>query len=231
MNHRKGKLLAQHVTRLEALPGWSWDPFADQFEEGYQALKRFVEREGHARVGARHVEDDLRLGAWVSKRRKQYLDGRLEPEQVARLESLPGWSWNLLAEQFERAFQTLESFVAREGHARVPRSHVEGSHRLGLWINDKRYDYRKGKLPSQYIARLEGLPGWSWDPHADQFEEAFQALKRFAEREGHARVASAHVEDGLRLGIWVGKRRAEYRKGKLSPERVAALEAIDGWGW
>jgi len=80
---------------LEALPRWSWDPFADRFEENFRVLEQFVEREGHARVPDSHVEDGVRLGNWVGTRRSDYRNGKREPEHVARLEALPGWSWRV----------------------------------------------------------------------------------------------------------------------------------------
>ena len=55
------------------------------------------------------------------------------------------------------------------------------------------------------------------------------------EREGHARIPRKHVEefdgDIINLGIWVQSRRGEFRRGSLSAERVAELEAIPGWQW
>ena len=50
--------------RLEALPGWVWNKFA-QFQEGLRFLRAFSEREGHARVPALHVEEGFHLGRWV----------------------------------------------------------------------------------------------------------------------------------------------------------------------
>jgi hypothetical protein len=33
------------------------------------------------------------------------------------------------------------------------------------------------------------------------------------------------------LGRWVSSRRGDFKYGKLSAERIAALEAIPGWVW
>ena len=36
--------------------------------------------------------------------------------------------------------------------------------------------------------------------------------------------------DGERsLGMWISNRRQDYKKGKLSRERVDAIEALPGW--
>ncbi len=68
-----------------------------------------------------------------------------------------------------------------------------------------------------------------------RFDEALEALHQFIHREGHPQVPNKHVElvDGkeIRLEIWVSKRRSDYKHGKLSTDRVAALEAVPGWTW
>ena len=48
--HAKGTLDADRERRLEDLPGWTWDPVADQWEEGFSRLLDYVERHGDARV-------------------------------------------------------------------------------------------------------------------------------------------------------------------------------------
>ena len=65
--------------------------------------------------------------------------------------------------------------------------------------------------------------------------DGYAALRAFVEREGHARVPQEHVEISdrgeVRLGWWITARRTEFRKGKLSQDRVDLLEAIPGWQW
>ena len=48
------------------------------------ALRQFVEREGHARPQKRHVEDDHDLGMWVSQQRMRYWRERELNALVAR---------------------------------------------------------------------------------------------------------------------------------------------------
>lgn len=38
------------------------------------------------------------------------------------------------------------------------------------------------------IELLEALPGHSWDPLVDAFDTGLDALRMFAEREGHLRI-------------------------------------------
>ena len=91
------------------------------------------------------------------------------------------------ADDWEEGFRHLTTFVAREGHARVPMMHREGDFRLGHgWV--QRQANKKGRLSPEQAARLGALPGWSWDPLADDWEEGFRHLAAFVEREGNARV-------------------------------------------
>ena len=80
--------------RLEALPGWLWNPHSAAWEVGFSTLERFVAREGHARVFLSHVEDGYPLGTWGNSQRKRYRKGRLAPDRVARLEALRDWTWD-----------------------------------------------------------------------------------------------------------------------------------------
>lgn len=211
---------------LESVPGWSWSPKADQWEQGYAVLVTFAEREGHARVPKECTADGFRLGGWVASQRTSRQT--LTHEQVARLEALPRWSWNALEDSWEDHFATVQAFAQREGHTRVPVDYIEEGLKLGQWVRLRRREH--GKLNSERRARLEALPGWFWGRSADyKWEQAFVVLEQFAAREGHARVPYTHIEEGFKLGGWVVTQRTT--RTTLPPERVARLQTLPGWSW
>jgi hypothetical protein len=78
------------------------------------------------------------------------------------------------------------------------------------------------------VARLDALR-FEWDPITADWEALFQALVVFKENQGHCRVPQRWSENP-QLGTWVGYQRKAFRKGKLSEERVARLEAL-GFEW
>ena len=103
---------------------------------------------------------------------------------------------------------------------------------LGQWVSTRRQDYRKGKLSDEKIADLEALEGWVWDASEADFPEVLDKLKAYQEEFGDTRVSARYkTPDGFALGGWVNTRRQDYRKGKLSDEKIADLEALEGWVW
>ena len=158
---RKGSLDTSRRDRLEAVPDWVWDTREAAWEEGFAAVERFVKREGHARVPKAHREDGFRLGAWVANQRVR--KGGFDPERRERLEALPGWVWDVNEAGWQEGFAHLERFVEREGHAQVPVKHRENGYTLGQWVSVQRSALRKGKLDPKRQARLEAVPGWTWE--------------------------------------------------------------------
>lgn len=119
----------------------------------------------------------------------------------------------------------MAAFRNREGHCRVPISHVENGYKLGSWVSVQR---KSGEvMPSERKRRLDAL-GFDWDPLASAWEEGFAELEKFKAREGHLRVPQRFQTERVSLGSWVGKQRQD--KDTMRSDRKQRLDAI-GFIW
>jgi Helicase associated domain len=80
------------VGKLEAQPGWTWDPFGDKWDEGFRKLADYIDQHG-ARVPSAYSVDGFRLWQWVNDQRKRHTKGTLEPDRERKLEQLKAWTW------------------------------------------------------------------------------------------------------------------------------------------
>ena len=214
---RKDALKSERRRRLDEV-GFIWDPIGQQWEEGFTALLVFKQREGHCNVPLKYKRGGFGLGGWVSSQRIG--KGSLSPERCQRLDEI-GFVWDPKGQQWEDAFAALVRFKEREGHCLVARDHQEGDISLGQWVSDQ----RKGReLTAEHRQRLDEIGGFVWNVLEHRWENAFAALVRFKEREGHCDAPKRHKEGDQNLGMWL----ADQRKGKgsLSPERRQRLDAI-----
>lgn len=129
-------------------------------------LRSYAERTGHTRVPAQHRDGGFHLGWMVVYLRGRYRQDLLSPERVRVLEGVPGWSWQPLEDRFEHGLRLLKEFTAREGHACVPRRHVERGFALGVWVMQMRQNRRLGRLTR--ARQLERLCGWTWNARSSK---------------------------------------------------------------
>ena len=217
----KDSMAEQRKQRLDTLK-FVWDPLAEDWEQGFTALKVFYDREGHCRVTDIHIEGDYRLGQWVRSLRER--QDSVNSERRQRLNAL-GFVWAAFADDWERGFAALKVFYVREGHCRVPQKHTEGGYRLGIFVSIQRL--KKDSMPEGRRQRLDAL-GLVWNAYVEDWEQGFAALNVFHDREGHCRVPNKQTEGDYQLGGWVGKQRAS--KDSMTEERRQRLDTL-GFVW
>ena len=79
--------------------------------------------------------------------------------------------------------------------------------------------------PTVTILSLEAL-GFVWNPLEEDFQRALDYLKAYKAEHGDCNVPKRSNLDGFNLGMWCGNQRTGYRVGRLSQERIDALEAL-----
>jgi predicted helicase len=140
----------------------------------------YVSRTGDSCVPTHYVEPNgYKLGYWVAAQRRSHTRGELSDARAKQLEDLPRWTWHTHRDAWEDGYERMRRFVAREGHADVPKGFVDqdGS-RLDLWALHQRADYRSGKLTTERARRLEQLDGWKWEPDEAAFNHGLEQLRR-----------------------------------------------------
>lgn len=155
----------------------------------------------------------------------------MSSDRTARLGALPGWTWDVQPDAWERAFRLFQAHVAEHGNARVPKAYVVDGTRLGKWIARQRQAWKNGTLPPERIADLESVPGWTWDARIAEWETEYDLLCAYVAANGHARVPARHIVGDVRLGNWVNTQRGAWKRGELSTDRVTRLAALPGWAW
>ena len=263
--YKRGLLTTEQIKTFEALPGWCWNAWDRQWQPAMAALDSFRAREGHARVPVHHIENGFELGVLVARQRSRYSvdkqrqadqldydareskgqlkEGEKRPKLILSadsrraLERIPEWSENWKASESVRLWNLkldlLKRFVAKHGHSDVPRDHSEKGLTLGIWVNSIRAQYNRGALDQERVKELESINGWKWARHRHDVHEAgFDGLARFIQQFGHANVPRNYVsQGGLRLGDWVGKKQASYKRGTLNQRDILRLDEIPQWNW
>ncbi|AOT03272.1 helicase associated domain-containing protein [Arthrobacter sp. U41] len=106
------------------------------------------------------------MARWLSGRRREAGEGKLDPAYSEGLARVPGWAENHrnVADESrwrDRLAQLVE--FRQEGHD-WPRHHdydSEREHTLGVWIHTQRYKHRRRELDRAKVKLLNAaLPGW-----------------------------------------------------------------------
>jgi superfamily II DNA or RNA helicase len=227
-----GKLSSDKQEKLENIPAWTWESDLDvSWKKAFLLLQRFTEETGHARVPQGHKYNEFNLDSWVSTQRRAYLLGKLSENRKTQLTSLPGWTWNTINQRDEAAFQAIDSFVQREGHAFIPTNHIENKFNLGKWISRQRLYYTQGNLEEKFKLKLESYPDWYWNANEGYWERGRRYLIQFCQREGHGLVKNTHIENRFDLGKWVQMYRYQNNQNKLSKEKVDFFNSLPNWSW
>ena len=150
----KGKITQERIDLLESLEGWTWDPFEEEWQSKFKELKEYAIEHGHPNVPLRESS----LGKWCGKHRIAFKKGKITQERIDLLESIEGWTWDPLEEEWQSKFRELKEY-AIEHKGEIPNYSYPS---LGGWIATQRKSFKQEKITQERIDLLESIEGWEW---------------------------------------------------------------------
>lgn len=194
------------------------------WEENFEKLKKYKQRFKNCNVPI-EWEEDKKLAAWVDAQRKG--KHKLPDDFVKKLEKL-GFDFNYKESSWEVKYRELLNFQKKFGHIQVPST--DPAHRsLYLWLD--RQKRNQTFLSEQQYESLDNIGIiWNYQKTLDaKWEEKYDELVNYKKEFGNCEVPS-HWKGNPKLGAWVSKQRDNFKKGKLSEERVKKLKKL-GFKW
>jgi superfamily II DNA or RNA helicase len=128
-----------------------------------------------------------------------------------------------LAHERDTMMKALAEYCAREGHARVPRTHVEGHYRLGAWLRRMRKLRAGGRLDPMLESELAKL-GVEFGTKVHDDEQRLDELEDYYRRRNTWAVPRKTPWSALAL--YVAQLRKDARDGSLAPTVRGRLEKM-----
>lgn len=177
INRQRSKfsvLTEEQKYKLEKIPGWVWDPNETAWQEMFISLQEYAENEGNTLIPANHLlSNGKKLGHWVNDQRKRYQKGRLSQIRKKLLESVPEWTWDAVRYKWENMYRELEKYAKKNGNCSVPYDlMLDDGRKLVDFVNAQRQ--RREQLGEDRKLLLEALPGWTWNPEVNKWQESFK---------------------------------------------------------
>ena len=122
--------------------------------------------------------------------------------------------------------KVLDTFIEREGHACVPRMHIERGIRLGDAVDHVRALKEAGALPAKAAATLQSRVGWYWTRGDSLHHVLITAVGEFVAHNGHAKF-----KKGSELAAAADSVRADFAEGRVDDSLFHALQSIPEWSW
>lgn len=197
----------------------------DNWHERLGELVAYKTKHGDCNIPSKWPENQA-LASWIGTQRQAYVKGKLSPDKIARLTEI-GFDWDPLASGWEKSFDDLRVYKAKNGDCNVPQKFPENPD-LSQWVAVQRMAKRAGKMTKDRENRLIAL-GFDWNRRLSAWEEAFGKLQQYRAEYGDCNVPDGWAENP-HLGRWVGRQRILKGKGRLSPDREHRLAAL-GINW
>lgn len=122
------------------------DTERQDWARGYDAARRYFEREGSLDVPYEHAEGTYPLGRWLSDQRRAYRAGTMSSTRADELDEL-GMIWDTADTQFAENLAAARAYYAEAGTLAAPRHATALDKPVGQWLTNLHAARRTGEGP------------------------------------------------------------------------------------
>ena len=219
-NYREQSLESEQIAALNAqVPGWS-EGFGDQWESMLQETISFYL--ANKRLPKAEDPGAKRLNTWIKTQRESF-GSNLSPERIALLDAnLPDWNESL-DDRWNSKLSQLVAYVAQ--HHDFPSDSKKAAPSLeiadlGSWFQVQKRDLKNSKIRADLKDELDSaIPNCndSWKFKLYKTQEHTKLMGRIPPTKSNPYEAS---------GRWVARQRRDFKAGKLTADKVSALNAV-----
>lgn len=227
--------------------------FEEQWKKMYNLLENYYKKNNHTEVprefktlnGYEYDENGLNLGDWCMNQRQKYTEGTLKPERIQKLKEV---NFNLENNKHEslwnKMYNLLVIFYKYNKHTEV---HIkfkttngyeydEKGPNLGVWCMHQRDYYNEGTLSQERIKKLEAINfRFKNNKRELLWDKMYNLLAIYYKQNKHTNIIASfktkdgvtYDEEGYNLGYWCNHQRQEYKKNKLSTEKIERLKLLN----
>ncbi len=217
----------EELAQLDEL-GMRWETKPDIiWENNYQQAKRFYEINHHLNPSSNYTIGRLNLGKWIGRQRELYRDGRLNTDQVKRLETI-GMEW-MSPNSWERYYKVAEQYYRTHGDLEMQPDYVspEGIW-LGRWIAGQRLAKNKGTITKEHTQKLDSLSMRWTNKNDERWDRMLINLTDWIadHTDTSTMPADTRTKDGTNLYMWARRQQYKSAKGELLPHQQLKWDAF-----
>ena len=232
VNKKKGKLIDNHINKLEIIKLWYWKQNLDEIWESiFHKLKEWIKVNNKLPLSESKNIEERSLGHWCVNQRRNKKENKLTEDRMNKLNTINLWYWEL-DELWKNKCIEVKKWM--EINKRMP---SEGSddpieRSLKKWLNTQRLKGKNNKLSSYQIEQLNSIDGWYWIvKKIKTFDERCLEVNEWIKINGKMPVDHSKNPAEKSLSKWCGNQRQKKKNNTLSKNKIIKLNTIPHWFW